>query len=163
MTSPVYLDEEWLAATTLLAEVCWSFGDVDRAALLYARLLPYRALNAFGFPETVLGSVERPLGLLAAVCGRLDDAEGHFERALDINTAMGARPSAAHTQHDHARMLIRRGPAADPAKPAALLRAALGVYRELGMRPWEDRAGAELAGLGDTSGGASRLRGEIRP
>ena len=107
--------------------------------------------------------MERPLGLLAAVCGRLDDAEGHFERALDINTAMGARPSAAHTQHDHARMLIRRGPAGDPAKPAALLRAALGVYRELGMRPWEDRAGAELAGLGDTSGGASRPRGEIRP
>jgi DNA-binding SARP family transcriptional activator len=144
----IYLDEEWLAATTLLAEVCWSFGDVDRAALLYPRLLPYRALNAFGFPETVLGSVERPLGLLAAVCGRHDDAEGHFERALEINTAMGARPWAAHTQHDHARMLIRRGPAGDPAKPAALLRAALGVYRELGMRPWEDRAGAELAGLG---------------
>jgi DNA-binding SARP family transcriptional activator len=143
----VYLDEEWLAAMTLLTKVCRSIGDVDRARVMYQRLLPYRELNAFGFPEIALGSVERPLGVLTAMAGRWADATDHFERALEMNVRMGSRPWAAHSQHDYARMLLARGGTGDGARADKLLSSALDAYRELGMDPWVKRAEADLAEL----------------
>ena len=50
----------------------------------------------------------RYIGLLAATSARPDDAEHHFERALDLNGRIGARPWLAHTQRDYARMLSTR-------------------------------------------------------
>ena len=139
----LYVDEEWLAAMTLISEVCQSIAATDRAPVLYEQLLPYRALNAWGFPEIVLGSVERPLGVLAATMERWDAAEDHFERAVERNDRMGAHPWVAHTQHDYARMLLGRDDSGDSARAGELLASALGTYRELGMEPWAKRAEAE--------------------
>jgi DNA-binding SARP family transcriptional activator/tetratricopeptide (TPR) repeat protein len=142
--SRIYIDEEWLASVTFLTEVCWSLGDVERARFLYQQLLPFRNLNAVGYPETVLGSVERPLGILAGMIGRSEDSEDHFRCALDSNTRMGARPCVAHTQHDHARMLIRRGSPEERHRGLHLLAATREAYRDLGMTPWEARVEEEL-------------------
>jgi hypothetical protein len=106
--------------------------------------LPFRSLNAVGYPETVLGSVERPLGILAGMIGHSEDSEDHFRCALDTNTRMGARPWVAHTQHDHARMLIRRGGPEERHRGLQLLTATREAYRDLGMRPWEARVEEEL-------------------
>jgi DNA-binding SARP family transcriptional activator len=139
----LYVDEEWLAAMTLISEVCQSIGDAHRAPVLYRQLLPYRALNAWAFPEIVLGSVERPLGVLATIMERWEAAGDHFERAVEMNERMGAPPWVAHAQHDYARMLLARGGSGDPARAGELLSSALVTYRELRMEPWVKRAEAE--------------------
>jgi tetratricopeptide (TPR) repeat protein len=144
----VYLDEEWLAGMTLLAEACWAIGDATHASDLYDQLSPYAHLNAVAFPEMVLGSVERPLGILAGMMGRTEESERHFERALEMNTEMGARPWVAHTQHDYGRMLTSHGGAGYRDRAVELLSAALRGHRELGMKPWQARAEAELDALG---------------
>ena len=143
----VYVDEEFLASMTLLADVCWSLRDAERAATIHAKLEPYSGLNAAGFPELILGSVERPLGTLAALMGRYDEAEARFERAREANQSMGSPPWTAHTLHDHARMLIRRGAPDDERRATGLLRAARHGYEELGMTSWEESAAADLGSL----------------
>ena len=136
----VYFDEEFLASMTLLADVCGSLRDAERAAVVYERLLPYADRNAFGKIEIALGSVGRPLGVLAATMGRRDAAIDHFERAIAMNERMGARPWVAHATYGLGRAL------ADGAEPdarersTAALTAALEAYRALGMAPWARRA-----------------------
>jgi DNA-binding SARP family transcriptional activator len=143
----VHLDEEWLVALSLLAEVCVFLGDQKRAALLYDLLFPYADWNAVAWPEVAMGAVARPLGLLASMLGMDDAAERHFEAAIALNGRIGARPWVAHTEHDYARMLLRRGTQGDTTRAAELLRAARGVYEELGMTGWRAKATADLASL----------------
>jgi tetratricopeptide (TPR) repeat protein len=71
---------------------------------------------------------------------RFEDAEHHFEEALEANERMGARPWLAHTQHDYAQMLVARGSAGDRQRAQQRLKQALTVYRELGMQPSTARA-----------------------
>jgi hypothetical protein len=58
---------------------------------------------------------------------------------------MGTRPWVAHTQHDYARMLIRRGNPDDRARK--LLREARDAYETLGMTAWRETAAGDLARL----------------
>ena len=133
----IYLDEEYLAATTLLTDVCERLGDHERAITLYGMLLPRGSLNAFGFPELILGSVERPLGVLAAMNESWEKAEDHFVQAVEANSAMGARPWVAHAQHDHGRMLAARSASGDGGRARDLLAASESGYGELGMSWWQ--------------------------
>ncbi|MGH2716504.1 MAG: ATP-binding protein, partial [Thermoleophilaceae bacterium] len=128
-----HVDEEWLTSVCLLAETCTILGDIERAAGLYDLLLPYGSLNAVAVPEVALGSASRPLGILATLLGRFEDAARHFEEALRMNERMGARPWVAHTQEDHARMLLRRSGGGDRERAKELLSRARSTYRELGM------------------------------
>jgi tetratricopeptide (TPR) repeat protein len=139
------LEPEWFLGANLLAEVCGTLGDAERAELLYAFLLPYGDCNVFAMPEVSLGSASRPLGLLAATMSRWEEAERHFEWALEMNRRMGTRPWVAHTQHDYARMLIRRGNPGDRARK--LLREARDAYETLGMTAWRETAAGDLARL----------------
>jgi hypothetical protein len=100
---------------------------------------------------TARGSVARFLGLLATVLSRYDDAERHFEDALQMNARIRARVWVAHTQHDYARMLVARDGPGDRERAAALAAQALATAREVGMKPLEAKV-VELraeAGLGD--------------
>ena len=65
------------------------------------------------------GSVARPLGSLAGLLRRFEEAERHFETALEIHRRMGALPWLAYTQHDFARMLLARGEAAIAGGPSS--------------------------------------------
>ena len=140
----MYLDEEYLAGLTLLTEVAWGLDDTDRAGALYEILLPYRQLNTVAYPELIFGSVERPLGILAGMTGRSGESDDHFRRAIDANARMSARPSVARTEHDHARILLRRGGPEDRPRARQLLAAAREAYAELDMQPWLARVEEEL-------------------
>ena len=127
-------DYLWLSCTALLAEVCDNLGDVRRAKPLYDLLLPYEDRNiVVGRGSWCLGSAARYLGLLATLLGRYDEAEAHFERALDMHRRMRATPWQAHTRYDLARMLFRRGFIGDAARAEELLNSALSIARETGM------------------------------
>ena len=111
-----HVDEEWLLSICLLADTCALLGDTRTAAPLYDLLLPYASLNAIAVPELALGSTSRPLGVLATLLGRFDEAAEHFEEALRMNERMGARPWVAHTRTDYARMLLRRDAEEGPSR-----------------------------------------------
>jgi tetratricopeptide (TPR) repeat protein len=138
---------EWFFGASLLAEVCASIGAPEHAAPLYEALLPYADFNVYSHIESTRGSAWRPLGLLASAMGRWDEAADHFERAIERNVQMGARPWVAHTRDEYARMLIRRGARDDSGRASELLEAARTNYRELGLDFWEAKASEELASI----------------
>ena len=125
-------DEEWLVSLGLLAEAATALNDPELAADLYRRLLPYGDRVAVSYTEISIGSVARYLGLLAATMERWSEAERHFEKALEVNARIGARPWLAHAQEDYARILLR-GETAEREKLRELLADARATYRELGM------------------------------
>ena len=145
--SDLEVGTEWFLGAGLLAEVCASLGAQGHAAPLYEALLPYADYNVYSHVESARGSASRYLGILAATMARWEDAGRHFERALELNARMGARPWVAHTQHDYARMLIRRSAPDDARRASGLLKAACSGYEELGMTTWQANATADLASL----------------
>jgi DNA-binding SARP family transcriptional activator/tetratricopeptide (TPR) repeat protein len=130
------LDEEWLLATTLLADACSFLRDRDRAGVLYESLEPFAHRVAVGATEVSLGSAARALGRLATTLGETGRAEGWFEQAADSNERAGALPWAAHARLDHARLLLTAG-----KRPAARrrLESAEATYAMLGMNAWVER------------------------
>src|SRR5262249_38581037 len=141
----------WINTMPQLGEVVSFVGDVRRAAMLYDLLLPYGDRCAVTGALYCRGAVARPLGLLATLLARYDDAERHFEKALEMNARIRARIWVAHTQHDYARMLVARDQPGDREKAAALAAQALATAREVGMKPLEAdvlelQAAAGLAG-----------------
>ena len=137
-----HVDEEWLVSICLLAETCAILEDTGPAAPLYELLLPYGPLNTVAVPELALGSTSQALGILATLLARFDDAARHFEEALRMNERMGARPSLAHTQQDHARMLLLRNGQGDRKRAEKLLSRAQATYQELGMQSDAAKAAA---------------------
>ena len=137
-----HVGAEWLFSMCLLPDPCGFLGDEDAAAKLHSLLLPYEHLYAQAPVEAVFGSLARGLGVLATTQGRFDDAERHFERAIEMERRMGARPWLAHAQHDQAAMRLARGGPGDRQRARSLLADAVRAYGDLGMETWAARATA---------------------
>jgi DNA-binding SARP family transcriptional activator len=137
-----YLETEWFFGMSLLPYPCAFLGDEDAAAKLYSLLLPYEHIYALATIEAVFGSLARGLGVLATTLHRFDEAERHFEVAIQTERRMRAPPWLAHAQHDLAAMLLTRDAADDRERAHALLEEAAATYRELGMPTWASRATA---------------------
>jgi DNA-binding SARP family transcriptional activator/tetratricopeptide (TPR) repeat protein len=105
--------------------------DRDTAAAAYAKLDRQRGTGVYIIPL----AIDRILGLLAANCGRLDDAAGHFEHALAFCARAGYRPQYAWTAADYAEMLLATGVGLDRPKASTLHQEALTIAKELRMRP----------------------------
>jgi tetratricopeptide (TPR) repeat protein len=134
--SALPFDLEWLFGMSLFAETCTLLGERDSAATAYRLLRPWAAFNVVDVPEGFRGSVSRYLGILAPMTKHRQDAELHFQDALEANRRMGARPWLAHTQRDYARVLLARGGAGDRERAEKLLDQALATYHELGMKSY---------------------------
>ncbi len=140
-----YYDAEWMLSMLVLCDPAAAFADAEGTARLHDALLPFERLYSQAPVEAVFGCVARGLGVLATALGRLDQAEGHFDVALEVEDRMRARPWYAHVQHDLAAMLLARGGAGDADRASGLIAEAVTTYRELGMERWAARAEA-LAG-----------------
>jgi hypothetical protein len=138
--SALPFDQEWLYATSALAETSALLGDEASAEVLYRLLLPWADLTATDHPEGMRGSVARYLGLLGTTLRRWDAAEAHFEVARGTNERIGARPWLAHSLSDHARMLVARNDPGDRERADELFAAALATYRELDMQSYAREA-----------------------
>jgi hypothetical protein len=135
-------DNEWLLGICLTSDAAAMLGDTLAASVLYEQLLPYAGRHAIGHSEGSVGVVDRYLGLLAETLGQLDDAERHLGDAIELLQAMGARPWAAHAQHELATVLRTRGGVRDAARANVLDSDALQMAARLGMALAEEiRAG----------------------
>jgi len=118
-------DGRWSTCIAYLAEVCVALGDAARAPVLFRLLLPWAGRNiVMGGGTECWGSSDRFLGLLAATAGHWIDAERHFAEALAMNERVEALAPLAHTHHDFADMLLRRGYPGDMARASRHLREA---------------------------------------
>jgi len=144
-----HVDAEWLFAMSLLPDPCAYLGDREGAGKLYELLLPYRGYYSHAPVEAIFGSIARGLGVLTTALGRFDEAEEHFETALEIERRMRARPWRAHAQHDLAKMLLARGGHGDRRRASELLEEATRAYRDMGMASWAERAEARAASRSD--------------
>lgn len=102
-------NNSWYAVMVLLSEVCTYLDDTKRAAILYNLLAPYAERNALLDVHICYGPVARYLGGLAAVRSDFDQAQRHFEAAIESTSRMSARLWLAHSLFDYASMLLRRG------------------------------------------------------
>ncbi len=84
--------------------------------------------------------VPRILGVAAALNHWWDEAEAHFETAIDVATRLGAKPELGRSYLDHARMLAARDRPADHQRAMALGQQAIAILDELGMASFSAQA-----------------------
>jgi DNA-binding CsgD family transcriptional regulator len=147
-----YLDEfprntpEWIINLTASADMCLLLDQKDLAPMLYADMLPFADRQATGGAHTPSrGPVALYLGRLARELEDWQAADAHLASALQLATAMGARPHEAMTRVETARLLLARRRAGDIARAEALLEEAVRTASRLGMNPLEAEASSLLA------------------
>ena len=134
-------DGVWPISMAILAELAVYLNDRERAAALYEHLRPRAELTiVVGGLVDCYGSASRYLGLLAGALGRWEDAERHFEDAIEAHQRMGTRRWTGWGQYQYADMLLRRDGAGDRKKALSLLSQALDTAQELGMKALLERA-----------------------
>jgi len=143
----LHVDGVWLCTIRLYATVAADVADADAAHELYDLLVPF-ADQVAADGATVQGSLGGPLGRLAAVMGRDDDAEAWFRRAVAQEEQLGAIFELARTQVSWAEMLVDRGRVADVAHARELSEAVRDVARARGWASVAARADAVLARAG---------------
>jgi len=140
-------DGFWILHLCSLVEACVLLGDDQRAAQLYQLLSPYADRNAISITTMPFGPVALRLGMVAAMLGRWEKAERHFELAMDRCNRLGAPAITARVLYERSRMLVARGQEADLASVAELLAQAEGICRELDLPGVGGRVAALAASI----------------
>ncbi len=123
----------WLATLAYLSDACAALGDQEMAAILYPKLEPLTGANVMiGHLVACYGSADRYLGMLAVTLGEWEQAEEHFERAMEENERMGASTWVAHTAYEYGRFLLGRG-RGSRERADALLGEAAALAERIGM------------------------------
>ena len=128
--------------------------DVPAAETLYERLLPHSGIMVYGG----VTAVDRILGLLAGLTGRLDEANSHFAAAARLCQRASYRPEYAWNAYSWAAVLAGRYTdgskppnriTANADKALALLDEALDISQELGMGPLAAKSSDLLQSIKD--------------
>lgn len=136
----------------VLAEASALLGDERHAAPLYEALSPHAGRCVSLAAVFVLpGPADLYLGMLAALLGRVAEADRHYAVALAVSERMGSRPSAARVRYWWARLFAARR---EVERAATLAEACRASARQLGMASLARQA-AELAGQLDPHRGAA--------
>jgi class 3 adenylate cyclase len=125
----------------MLAELSVRLGRLELASELDDLLEPFTRRNiVVGGVVYCFGAGAHYRGLLAAATGRLDDAVGHLQIAIELHEEMGARPWKASSLTEYAETLLRRGSPGDREAALAAIDQAIELAREIGMAPLAERA-----------------------
>jgi len=120
-------------ALSNLAVSCASLGCRDIAPRLLARLQPYAGRTLTLLSVYSAGCASRFLGVLASCLGRDAEADAHFETAVAMDRATGARVWEAHSALDWARALEARGTSEARSRARSLAQAARVSAEQLGI------------------------------
>ena len=112
-----------------------AFRDSEMAQATYDLFHPHTIdSGATGTGLVFLsGSLHWPLGRLAALLGRTEEALGHFAAAITIDTRLGARPLVALVRLDWADALRTRAARGDYVQARTLAWQAATEARRLDM------------------------------
>ncbi len=123
-----------LAQCAVLAHVCAGLGAAEHAPGLYDLLAPLRGGLIVRSRIACHGPVSYFLGLLAALCGRGDEARALYAETLALAARIGARPAEARTSQALARLLLAEGDASQRPRVLELVQRSLAIAGELDMR-----------------------------
>lgn len=102
-------DVNWLPAMSLLSLATVLLGDRERAGQVLTLFEPFAGRNVVvgGVAATsTYGPAAYNLGRLHAFLGHTPEARTHYETAIRLDRAMGARGWLAHALHDSARLFL---------------------------------------------------------
>jgi DNA-binding NarL/FixJ family response regulator len=146
-------DSLWWGALSYLADTSAAVGDREAAAAIHAELLPARGLVVqVGSFLAAYGATDRYLGTLAALIGRPEEAEAHFQAALRLETAAQMPVWVTQTRLAYGRFLAARGAPADLHRARVLLGEASREAERVGMVMVARQAEAALHRLGARAG-----------
>jgi hypothetical protein len=129
-------------------EVCVALRDVERARMLYSMVEPFDGRNVIlGSCGVYYGTFAHYLGLLDAMLLRWDEAESHFDAAIEASRRLRAKPFECQTQYEYGRMLLARNGSGDREAASGLLTGSLKTADELGMAAVSADARAALANV----------------
>lgn len=133
-------DDTSLTVLVLSSLVAHALDDAVRAGQLYARLAPYAGRNiVVSEGVACVGAADHYLALLSLAQGDTACAAQHFDRALAVDERTGGCPWWALSAYEYARVLLARRTTADRRQGQDLLRAALGIARDCGMRTLQEQ------------------------
>jgi hypothetical protein len=141
------LDAAWLTGMVGYAEAAITAGDPRYAGPLFDLLAPF-AGHWSHTGALAEGPVDYFLGGLAAVLGRLEEADAHFAAAARDVARVGAPFFAARNGLRWGTMLATRGATGDAAHASRLIEEARAVATANGYGTVERRAAAALGSLG---------------
>ena len=138
-------DTRILGVITQILDLIIAFRDRETAQVTYDLMAKHTGdSGATGTGVVFLsGSLHWPLGRLAALLGRTEQALNHYATALTVNTRLGARPFVVLTRLDWAGALSTRGGRGDHDEALPLARQAAEEARRLDM-PGPARRGEQL-------------------
>jgi class 3 adenylate cyclase/tetratricopeptide (TPR) repeat protein len=139
-------ENAWGAILGLLSEVAAVGASSSRAELLSELLEPFAGrllVTVIGLAS--VGAADRYRGMLSTTLGRWDDAEAHFERALELEEGIRGRALVPRTRYWQARFLQARARPGDDRRARAVLSGVVHDTRELGMRRLSAQAEQALA------------------
>jgi hypothetical protein len=121
----------WTLHLCSLAEASVLIGDARRGEQLYELLRPHAEQNAVSYTQQPFGPVALRLGMLARLLGRWEQAERHFETALERCELLGAPAISVRVLYERALTLMMRGERGDELRAASLLESASRLCAEL--------------------------------
>ena len=110
-------------------------GDLETCRDIYENYELTSRTNVVGLPITV----DRSLAIMASALGRLDEAAGHLETALDFTSNGKNVPEYAWACADYADLLIERNSSGDRERAIELQEEAITTAQKLGMKPLVER------------------------
>jgi hypothetical protein len=128
------------------ARVASQVNEPNAARILYARLERQSHLITFT-GALVLGAVAHNLGTLARTLRRLDDANEHFARALDLHRKIRAPFFTAMTELEWGRTLLLGKGRGEAGQAAAMLASARETAERYGFSAVARRATEHLSTL----------------
>jgi ATP/maltotriose-dependent transcriptional regulator MalT len=116
------VDYRWGAVLVHLADLAVEFGDGPTAEVVAAGLRAVVVCPGTSGTATAyfVGSADRFLGRLAALTGRLEEAEALLRGAVEVDIGLRARPHVVLARLDLAGVLHRRGALQEAATLARL-------------------------------------------
>ncbi len=139
----------WLPTICLYAETAAITRAEPEARLLHELLSPYRDQVVFN-SSSILGTVSRYLGGLAATLSDWTASEAHYKRALILDERLASPTLAARTRAGWVAALHAGGGEGSEGQAAALLEQAVATARDLGMTGLHGRFEALQRGVQHT-------------
>ncbi len=124
-----------LCTLALLSELASAVEDSAHVSTLQQMLAPYQNHHVVaGVTVAYQGPVSRPIGLLCALEGKLDNAIDLLERSVESARAVGAPHFVARAEAELALLLVRRGAHVDIRRVRSLCRSAQSCAERMQLR-----------------------------
>lgn len=139
-----YRDNAWLTMVYYLSCTVGEIGDPAWAKLVYEHLQPHSGRNVVD-DVGCYGPADYALAKLALVLDDATAAARHFDSALRLSAALGARPALVESQYAYGAWLTQH--TTHRERGIGLLQDAQATARQLGMEDLAGRAAAMLTAM----------------